>query len=336
MNNKIETTNKKIELNDADEYYDDVLKVFDELPVVAKPLVIEAKKSFNAIEKQLYSAPAFIELVKASIPQLTYQAILTYEQKRKIANGALKLMTKKNGELLADLVNPKTNVCVSKITLEKVNLSPSLSNAITSYSAQMQMAEIAEEIQNVQLAIEEVRQGQVNDRLALAYSCQQKLLQTIQIKNIALRKKALLKLAFDAEDCRNKLMLNQKEDISFINNQPENTLRKLFNGADKDDINRHIKDIRDGLAAINNASLIEAVAYQELGEMLSAKQSLKYYAGYLQETILSNKNLIQRLYLIDSKHDQYWLEVLPEIRNKVNALTSAQTKSLLKGGNNVK
>ena len=38
---------------------------------------------------------------------------------------------------------------------------------------QMQMAQIAEEIQNVQINIEEVRQGQEFDRLALAYSSKQ-------------------------------------------------------------------------------------------------------------------------------------------------------------------
>lgn len=46
---------------------------------------------------------------------------------------------------------------------------------MTSYASQMQMAQIAEQIQVVQLAIEEVRQGQEYDRLAMAYSCQQKV-----------------------------------------------------------------------------------------------------------------------------------------------------------------
>lgn len=53
---------------------------------------------------------------------------------------------------------------------------------MTSYASQTQMAHIAEQIQVVQLAIEEVRQGQEYDRLAMAYSCQQKLLQVMNLK----------------------------------------------------------------------------------------------------------------------------------------------------------
>ncbi len=72
----------------------------------------------------LYSAPSFINLVKASVPETTFQAILTDEQKKSIAIGALKLMTKKDGSLMANLVNPETNKIVSTVSLQEVNLSP--------------------------------------------------------------------------------------------------------------------------------------------------------------------------------------------------------------------
>lgn len=61
-----------------------------------------------------------------------------------------------------------------------------LTEAMTGYATQMQM---------VQLAIEEVRQGQEFDRLAMAYSCQQKLLQAKQIKNPNLKAMALMRIA---------------------------------------------------------------------------------------------------------------------------------------------
>jgi len=46
---------------------------------------------------------------------------------------------------MANLVNPETNKIVSTISLRRVNLSPALTEAITSYATQMQMAQIAEE-----------------------------------------------------------------------------------------------------------------------------------------------------------------------------------------------
>jgi hypothetical protein len=54
-------------------------------------------------------------------------------------------MTKKNGTLTANIIHPKTKKVVSTISLEKVNLSPELAQAMTSYAAQMQMAQIAEQ-----------------------------------------------------------------------------------------------------------------------------------------------------------------------------------------------
>ena len=81
------------------------------------------------------------------------------------------------------------------------------------------MAQIAEQIQMVQVAVEEVRQGQEYDRLATAYSCQQKLLQAMAIKNPHLKEIALLQIASDAEDSRNLLMQSQSAKHLFKTSQ---------------------------------------------------------------------------------------------------------------------
>lgn len=205
----------------GEEYSCDIGTYFVDIPDIAKPLMKMAKAGFSKIEQMLYSAPAFISAVKASVPDVALQAILTGEQKSQLASGALKLMTKKNGTLTANIIHPKTKKVVSTISLEKVNLSPELAQAMTSYAAQMQMAQIAEQIQLVQAAVEEVRQGQEYDRLATAYSCQQKLLQAMHIHNPQIRSQALLMLVFDAEDSRNLLMQSQNANVAFIKEQPE-------------------------------------------------------------------------------------------------------------------
>lgn len=84
-----------IEVVSSGDYCEDVAKHFSSIPEVAKPLLRNAKVALHKIEEMLYSTPAFINAVKASIPEETLQAVLTDEQKSKIANGTLKLMTKK-------------------------------------------------------------------------------------------------------------------------------------------------------------------------------------------------------------------------------------------------
>lgn len=330
MSEKINNSIRGTEIeNNIPEYSFDLTECFSNVPVVGQPIIDSAKLSFERIERMLYSAPAFFEYIKANIPEQAFQAILSGEQKKKIATGALKLMTKKDGSLMANLINPQSKKVVSTISLEKVNTVPNLSEAMSNYAMQMQMAQIAEQIQDVQIAIEEVRRGQENDRLATAYSCQQQLLQAMKIKNSELRTEALLRITADAEYSRNLLMLSQKENIDFIKNEPEKTWMKIISGSNNKEINLRMDKIRDGLLVINMVSLAEAIAYQELGENAAARESLDYYATYIQDAFLSVDGFVERLDSIDTSPNNYWSKILPKIENNIKMLPcSSEVKEI--------
>ena len=318
-----------VEMIDASEYREELTEHFGQVPEVAKPLLKGAKTAFSKIEKVLYTAPAFINAVKAAVPDVTLQAMLTDGEKQQIAKGALKLMTKKDGSLMANLINPETKKIVTTIPLKSVQMDPEMTQAMTCFSTQMQMAQIAEEIQAVQLAVEEVRMGQEYDRLATAYSCQQKLLQAMEIKNPELKAMALMQLAAAAEDSRNLLMLSQKSNVEFIKDQPENFIQKILSGAKPEKINGRMSEIRESLCAVNMVSFAEAMAYQELGEQEAARKSFTYYAGFIEDTYTSVPGLVQRLDLIDPAPENYWSKTLPDISEKIKALPSVPDTKLL-------
>ena len=321
-----------IEVIDTKGYSDDVDVLFKDVPKIAKSLLKSAKSVFSGIEKMLYTAPEFIQTIKELVPSSRLEAILSDDQKKKIAEGALKLMTKKDGTLMANLINPETKKIVSTIPLEYVEHAPELSEAISNFSSQMQMAQIAEGIEQIQIAIEEVRQGQENDRLAIAYSCQQKLIQAMEIHDAQIKTMALLRIASDAEDGRNMLMLSQKENVKFIKEQPESFWGKLTSGAKPEKIEGRMNEIRESLGMINMVSLVEAMAYQEMGEYEAAKHSLGYYAEFLLETYLSQKGLVERLDLIDKSPENYWSKTLPVIHERIQALPSIDIKMIEKAG----
>lgn len=318
-----------VEVIDMSEYKEELTEHFDHVPEVASPLLKEARSAFSKIEKALYSAPAFINAVKAAIPDVTLQAVLTNEQKQQIAKGALKLMTKKDGSLMANLINPETKKIVATIPLKSVQMAPEMTQAMTSFSAQMQMAQIAEQIQSVQIAVEEVRMGQEYDRLATAYSCQQKLLQAMKIKNPELRAMALMQLAYAAEDSRNLLMLSQKSNVEFIMDQPEGFIQKMLSGSSLEKINGRMSEIRQSLCAVNMVSFAEAMAYQELGEHEAARKSLTYFAGFIEDTYVSVPGLVERLDMIDPAPENYWSKTLPEISRNIKALPVVTETKLL-------
>lgn len=320
MGEKEYFSTEDMKFKDDSNYFDVFEKLSSMVPEVARPLLNGARNTFKTIEETLYSAPAFVNLVKSSIPEEVLKAVISDEQKEKLASGALKLMTKKDGTLMANLIDPETKKIVSTIPLQTANLSPELSQAMTNYATQMQMAQIAEQIQLVQFSIEEVRQGQEYDRLAIAYSCQQKLLQAMEIKNSELKAMALLQIASDAEDSRNMLMLSQSANLAFIMNQPDSFFGKMTSGAKQEKIDQRMNEIRDSLAAVSMASLAEAMAYQEMGESAAACRSLQYYAEFIEKAYLSTEGLVERLDLIDSSPNNYWSKTLPDITKKIHAL----------------
>jgi hypothetical protein len=330
---ELQSATADIKVKDCGVYYSDLFEPFSSIPEVAKPLLKNAKETLVKIEGMLYSAPAFINAVKACIPQETLQAILTDDQKKKIAKGALKLMTKKDGSLLGKLVDPKTGKLVCNIELKSVKVTPDISQAMASYATQMQMAQIAEQIQLVQIAVEEVRQGQEYDRLATAYSCQQKLLQAMTIRSPELRTMALLRIASDAEDSRNLLIQSQNANLSFIKNQPESFWGKLISGAVPEKVNTSINEIRESLCAVNMVSLSEAIAYQEMGETEAAQLSLMYYAGYIKKAYLETAGFVERLDLVDPSPENYWSKTLPDIEKGIQSLPFNVEQKLIGGEN---
>lgn len=325
--NVIEISSDNITELDNNEYKGSIKECFSNLPDIAQTIINSANKSLNKIESLIYNTPAFVNLIKASIPEISYQAILSNSQKNKIAKGAVKLMTKKDGSLMANLVDVKTNKIIETISLRDIKVSPEFSQAIYDFTTQMQMAQIAEQMQVIQYAVEEVRQGQEFDRLATAYSCQQKLLQIMSFNNQELKMNALLNLALAAEDSRNLLMKSQTMNLEFIKNQPENFIGKLLNGSKQEDVDNRINQIRESLNTVNMVSLVEAIAYQEMGEANAAKKSLEYYASFIKNNYLNNNNLLERLDLLDSSPHNYWTENLPIINKKIQEIS--ENKKLL-------
>lgn len=296
--------------------YRDLLNDLDDDSGLIKPFV---KKSILEIENKLKYSPVIIDIVKNICNKSDLVAVLTDEQRSKIADGALKLMEFKNGGLGAQIINPKTGKIIQQVSLAEVtNISSELLQSSALLMIQLELAKISANIQEVQKAVEKVRKGQENDRMAIVNSCQQRLLQAIEIKNIVLQQNALLHIISDAENAKNCLMLNQKENLQFIDKQPEGWCNKFIKGDSQKEINKRIDEIWKELQAISKISLIEAVAYYKLGENYAMEVCLKYYSNYISS--LEKKKYIERLDLLDECSDNRWGKKLLKIRENIEAI----------------
>jgi len=154
----------------------------------------------------------------------------------------------------------------------------------------------------------------------------------MSFNNKDLKTNALMNLALDAEDSRNLLMKSQMINLDFIKKQPESLIGKFLSGSKQEEIDNKISQIRESFNATNMVSLVEAIAYQEIGEDNAAKKSLDYYNNFIKENYVNNKKLLNRLDLLDSSPINYWTENLPIINKKIQEI-SKNKQTLLKKEN---
>lgn len=308
--------------------YNSIESFFVNLPDIAHPIILDAETELKMIEGMMMKAPALIKVVQAIVPSDMLVAVLSDSQKTELAKGALELMTKKDGSLMAVLRNPSTKKIVDNINLKNISFSPEIATAMNDFSSQIQMAQLASEVHHLQIAVERVQRGQDCDRLSTAYSLQEKYKLACSIKDPELKKNALLRLTMDAEDCRNMLMLNQSAEIQILLEQPEELWKKFFSSIKTKDNDNILMNVRSSMLALNMASVVEALAYQSLGEKDNAILSLEYYADFMNKTYGNEKEL-QRLDSLDPAEEKFWSGYLPTIKNSILSLPKKEWFNLL-------
>lgn len=305
--------------------------LFENDPEMQKNYFVKnAGRVFDEIYDTLYSLPAFLEIVERSVPVEEWVAVFTDEQNKKLAKGALKLMAKKDGDIIGTLVNPKTHEIVANVPLKQVKRIKDINPAMNDFMVQMQLANLAQEMKEVHRVVSRIQQGLEFDRLASAYSNERKLKQARQIQNKELQTQALLMIAHAAEDSRSRLMLGMKENIDFIMHQPENEFIKLFT-TNPTEINDRMNEIRSRVIAINQDSMTEATAYWALGEKQAALNTIENYRMFLEDSELTKGEVLNRLDVVDPNPENYWTKQFPTVQDTVHKIT-CESGPLLLGG----
>ena len=306
--------------------------LFENDPEMQKNYFVKnAGRVFDQIHDTLCSLPAFLEVVERSVPVKEWVAVFTDEQRKELAKGALKMLTKKDGKVLAVVVNPNNNnQIVANIPLKEVERIKDVNPALNDLMVQMQLANLAQEMKEVHRVVSRIQQGLEFDRLASAYSNERKLKYARQIQNKELQTQALLMIAHSAEDSRSRLMLGMKEDIQFIMGQPENEFIKFF-ATNPKEINERMNEIRSRVVAINQDSMTEATAYWALGEKQAALNTIENYRMFLEDSELTNGEVLNRLDVVDPNPENYWTKQFPIIQDTVHKITYEGAPLLLGG-----
>ena len=306
--------------------------LFENDPEMQKNYFVKnAEQLFDQIHDTLCSLPAFLEVVERSVPVQEWVAVFTDDQRKELAKGALKMLTKKDGKVLAVVVNPNNkNQIVANIPLKEVKKIKDINPALNDLMVQMQLANLAQEMKEIHSVVSRIQQGLEFDRLASAYSNERKLKYARQIQNKELQTQALLMIAHSAEDSRSRLMLGMKDNIDFIMHQPENEFVKLF-ATNPKEINDRMNEIRSRVVAINQDSMTEATAYWALGEKQAALNTIENYRMFLEDSELTKREVLNRLDVVDPNPENYWTKQFPTIQDTVHKITYEGAPLLLGG-----
>ena len=305
--------------------------LFENDPEMQKNYFVKnAGRVFDQIHDTLCALPAFLEVVERLVPVEEWVLVFTDEQRKELAKGALKMMAKKNGDIIAKVVDPKTHQIVANIPVKQVERIKDITPAMNDFMVQMQLANLAQEMKEVHRVVSRIQQGLEFDRLASAYSNERKLKYARQIQNKELQTQALLMIAHSAEDSRSRLMLGMKENIDFIMHQPENEFVKLF-ATNPKEINDRMNEIRSRVVAINQDSMTEATAYWALGEKQAALNTIENYRMFLEDSELTKREVLNRFDVVDPNPENYWTKQFPTIQDTVHKITYEGAPLLLGG-----
>lgn len=280
------------------------------------------------LEKYLYTAPAMINLVKASIPVSAYQAVFTSDQLNRLAQGSIKLMSDRNGRTLAKLVDAKTHRIISNVELKEVDFTPDISQALTGFALQMQIMMLSEKLDAIQETTKNIFQGQENDRLALAEACRDNLEEALAMNDETLRKTRLVAIANDINIGRKQLFKSQEQIISKILSFKGSFISyfRSWGGRTKTiDIDEEIGKLRTNLSATVGVSMVAGIAYEELNEMDSARISFQKLSDFMEATYLSRPGFVDKLDLLDPYPDNFWSTQLVPVINQINKLPDSRT-----------
>ena len=253
--------------------------------------------------------PAICEAIQAIAHRETMLvADMDSYVKELIKRGVYRFTISKKGEILPTIRD--SGGIVKQVRLKKIEIAPDVIQSFNHLQTQATMAQILSEIEYVGDAIREIHIELQNDRIAMAESTRDKLLQAHKIQDAKLREIALLNVIQSATDAKRVLMRNFARNLQYVEEHSDKSFAQMlidFKG--QHDIDAKSADAFQALISITNAVQIECEGYAMLGEYEAAKECLMQFQSFISENELGNRDT---LLLLNSNSRQKQARVVDE------------------------
>lgn len=232
----------------------------------------------HSIKDQAFSKMSEAKIIDklANKGQEEYIANLTDYAQEKLKSGEWKFGIKKDTEEMLAILRDTTNGQISShLTLDK-RVVKDLGNLPELSAIQGQLANIAEQIENMTRLIERVEQGQYNDRFAGFFSARQLTIEGLAATDKQVKKDLLISAARTSNETIAKLMLAIHHDTHAFMDMSTN----------KREAQRIDNLIQNSFGYLNSSIQLNLAIYTALGEHKSVLSTVTNYQAFIQQTLL--------------------------------------------------
>lgn len=272
--------------------------------------------NWNTIKLKL---PAIAEVIEemATKDHILVAKMDSYVKKL-IADGTYRFSVDKNGELLPTIRDAKG--IVKQVRLEDMAFSPNVVQSLNNLSIHAAMAQILDEIESIGDSIREVHIELQNDRLALAESARDKLMQARRIQDAQLRATAMLGAIGSATDAKRSLMRNFTQNLhQIIEHSKKSDLELMIDRKGEKEISQKAIDSFQALIYLTNAVQAECEGYAMLGEYESCKECLEEFKSFVLDNRLNKRDT---LLLLNENSAQKKINVVNEFSDIASRITA--------------
>ncbi|MEF2559932.1 MAG: zinc ribbon domain-containing protein [Eggerthellaceae bacterium] len=247
-----------------------------------------------------------------------------------IDQGVLELQLDKHGEKMAILKFAGKKEWVQQLRLEDIELSPNVTQSLNHLTDIAMMTQILQEIEYVSRSIRRIHVELQDDRVALAESAWDRLIQARRMEDARLRESAIMGALQTATEAKRTLMRGFSRSQKFIEeNSGKNYVQMLAEIGAKEDLETMAADAIQDLIGITNAVRVECEGYNMLGEYQAAEECLGVFRSFIKTNKLDNRDT---LLLINGALKQKQLKVVNEFGKIAYQIEELQSRKKLESG----
>jgi hypothetical protein len=274
---------------------------------------------FSKVENLSRVAPAFFETLKAMLPETIKVAETNAGIQKLIDSGVYRFITDKSGEILPSIYGE--HGVVAQVRLKDLQLTPDLGRSIVDLQTQIAMAQVINEIHDVQRGIADLHNELQDDRLALAESAWQQLQQAAQITDARVREEKLLSILNSATDAKCILFRAFAAEKRFFDERKDkNWFSKLLDKEVQNSGDEKSAEIFNNLWAITKTVQVETTVYCLLGEQNAARLSMRQFGDFISTNELDNRDTLLALNSYSGADQRTLIDNFTDIQQKIAAL----------------